>query len=66
MADDANMVGISADLRKQREDLVRMRTAAMKIANDYQNTDIGNFKVEECRRLDLAIANIDEALKAYE
>jgi hypothetical protein len=45
---------------------VKKRDDAMKPANAYPNSDLGRPKAEECKRFDLTIAGIDEALKAYE
>ena len=66
MADSADMVDISADLRRQREQFMKKRDDATKIANAQPNTDLGRRKVQERKNCELAIANLDEALRAYQ
>jgi phage shock protein A len=53
-----------ADLQRQREDLVKKRDVATKLATAYGNSDLGRFKAEESKRLESAIAGLDEALNA--
>jgi hypothetical protein len=60
------MVDISADLRWQRQEFMKKRDNATRVANTLPNTDLGRLKAQECKNCDLAIANLDEALKAYE
>jgi hypothetical protein len=57
-------IDIFADLHKQRAGYVKQCDDALKIATQYPDTAYGRAMADLCKGLELAIASIDEAIKA--